>query len=220
MSDVSQPADGPGRAERQAALAALTGKQMFFIGASPRTGTTWLQLLLDAHPDISCRGEGHFFDSLKPECAALGEKTPDNVHWFAKLRQIGVGARQRFRIAGAGGDMPLQQLDDQREIGGEALFGGVEAALGRRLEREHRRRPSRDFGVGEARPDGEHAERDHSEHAGFDERILDRLAPDQAAERNDAANRDDLQRTCNERSQCHPPTGCAFAGVAARARRA
>ena len=34
--------------------------------------------------------------------------------------------------------MPLQQLDDQREIGGEALLGGVEAALRGRLESERR----------------------------------------------------------------------------------
>ena len=122
-----------------------------------------------------------------------------------QLRQIGVGARQRFRIAGVGGDVGLQQLDDQREIGGEALLGGVEAALRRRLENERRRSPAHSAGVGEARPYGEHAERDHAENAGFDERILDRLTPDQAAEHNDSAHRGELQRNPNEMSQCHPP---------------
>lgn len=35
-------------------------KQIFFVGGSPKSGTTWLQLLLDAHPSVSCSGEGHF----------------------------------------------------------------------------------------------------------------------------------------------------------------
>ena len=29
-----------------------------------KSGTTWVQLLLDAHPNISCNGEGHFMDVL------------------------------------------------------------------------------------------------------------------------------------------------------------
>jgi hypothetical protein len=40
--------------------------QIFFIGAAARSGTTWLQLTLNAHPGISCCGEGHFCDSLLP----------------------------------------------------------------------------------------------------------------------------------------------------------
>jgi hypothetical protein len=47
-----------------AAIAALRQKQIFFVGGSPKSGTTWLQLLLDAHPSVSCSGEGHFPDQL------------------------------------------------------------------------------------------------------------------------------------------------------------
>lgn len=47
-----------------AALSPLAHKQVFFIGGAPKSGTTWLQLLLDAHPDISCGGEGHYADKL------------------------------------------------------------------------------------------------------------------------------------------------------------
>ena len=39
---------------------------MFFIGGTIKSGTTWLQLLPDAHPDVSVNGEGHFFDLLAP----------------------------------------------------------------------------------------------------------------------------------------------------------
>ncbi len=39
---------------------------LFFVGGQGKSGTTWVQLLLDAHPDISCAGEAHFFDMLAP----------------------------------------------------------------------------------------------------------------------------------------------------------
>ena len=30
---------------------------MFFVFGAPKSGTTWMQMLLDAHPDVCCRGE-------------------------------------------------------------------------------------------------------------------------------------------------------------------
>ena len=47
-------------------IGALDTAQMFFIGGSMKSGTTWLQLLLDAHPDIACIGEAHLPDQLAP----------------------------------------------------------------------------------------------------------------------------------------------------------
>jgi hypothetical protein len=41
-------------------------KADFFIGGAAKSGTTWLQLLLDAHPEINCSGEGHFGSGLAP----------------------------------------------------------------------------------------------------------------------------------------------------------
>lgn len=34
--------------------------QVFFVCGAPKSGTTWLQRILDAHPEVSCSGEGHF----------------------------------------------------------------------------------------------------------------------------------------------------------------
>src|SRR5689334_11095526 len=34
--------------------------KLFFVLGVPKSGTTWLQHLLNAHPNISCRGEGKF----------------------------------------------------------------------------------------------------------------------------------------------------------------
>ncbi len=53
-------ADGipPGKklsALQRGAEAALS-KRLFFICGALKSGTTWLQLMLDAHPEIACRG--------------------------------------------------------------------------------------------------------------------------------------------------------------------
>ena len=55
------------------ALADLAAKQLFFVGGAPRSGTTWLQQMLDAHPDCSCRGEGLFWAQLATPLDALME---------------------------------------------------------------------------------------------------------------------------------------------------
>src|SRR6266481_300595 len=47
-----------------ASISTLRQKQIFFVGGSPKSGTTWLQLLLDAHPSVSCSGEGYFSTHL------------------------------------------------------------------------------------------------------------------------------------------------------------
>jgi Sulfotransferase family len=128
-------------------LAALAQRQLFFVGGAPRSGTTWLQQMLDQHPDVSCRGEGLFQEVLaKPlekmmanrrnllagknaamfqhtggyplpeeddteillgtaillafrqqcaggECRAIGEKTPENVFLFPRLKRLFPGAK-------------------------------------------------------------------------------------------------------------------------------
>ncbi len=51
------------------AITTLRGKQVFFAGGAPKSGTTWLRLLLNAHPDISCGGEGHYPNRLLPAFA-------------------------------------------------------------------------------------------------------------------------------------------------------
>jgi hypothetical protein len=39
---------------------AAIDRQFFFVIGMPKSGTTWLQLLLDAHPEIQCHGESQF----------------------------------------------------------------------------------------------------------------------------------------------------------------
>ncbi len=56
----------PGFEQCRAAVDRVLSKPLFFIGGLPKSGTTWLQLLLDAHPDICCRGEGHLANRFGP----------------------------------------------------------------------------------------------------------------------------------------------------------
>jgi hypothetical protein len=129
------------------ALVRLAQTQLFFVGGAPRSGTTWLQQMLDAHPRVSCAGEGLFQQHLatplenimaargaalaakntqlfrhtggyplpppahtdtllgtaillalqqhsagKP-CLAVGEKTPENVFLFPRLKRLFPNAR-------------------------------------------------------------------------------------------------------------------------------
>jgi len=128
-------------------LRAVSDRQIFFVGGAPRSGTTWLQQILDSHPDASCKGEGLFSKELFPQIEALmaqralalaaknqqlfrhtggfplpgaadtaflagslillalsqaaggrtlrayGEKTPENVFFFPRLRQLFPGAK-------------------------------------------------------------------------------------------------------------------------------
>ena len=48
-------------------LDAVLQKDLFFLVGVGKSGTTWLQKLLDGHPEISCNGEGHFVDVLLPQ---------------------------------------------------------------------------------------------------------------------------------------------------------
>jgi len=47
----------------------ILAKDLFFIAATEKSGTTWLQSLIDAHPSAACRGEGQFFTQLSPKLA-------------------------------------------------------------------------------------------------------------------------------------------------------
>jgi hypothetical protein len=62
----SPPARAFAYSELHAQIAALLQKDLLFVGGHPKSGTTWLQVMLNAHPEISCKGEGHFIDHFAP----------------------------------------------------------------------------------------------------------------------------------------------------------
>lgn len=55
--------------ERHAELARAFEKRVVFIVGATRWGTAWTQHVLDAHPNVLAKGEGHFTDILFPVLA-------------------------------------------------------------------------------------------------------------------------------------------------------
>ncbi len=93
-----------------ARIEGLFDKDVFFICGVARSGTTWLQLLLDAHPEVACRGEAHFFSSFYDKLVQAFEEHN------AYLQTVGV--------APGGADFDPEDLD-------AAFLAAVYAALGR-----------------------------------------------------------------------------------------
>ncbi len=61
--------------EIHAAFGRLLQRQLFFVGGAPRSGTTWLQQLLNSHPAVCCRGEGLFWKQFAvPIDGFLGDR--------------------------------------------------------------------------------------------------------------------------------------------------
>jgi len=45
--------------------------RLFFVCGAPKSGTTWLQRVLDAHPQVACSGEGHFIQRFSVPLATI-----------------------------------------------------------------------------------------------------------------------------------------------------
>jgi hypothetical protein len=68
---------------------------VFFVVGAARSGTTWLQLCLDGHPEISCRGEGHFIEIFGRELA----RAMNDYDRRIKARNIAsLGKPDAFRV--------------------------------------------------------------------------------------------------------------------------
>lgn len=69
-------------AEVEAGIREIEDKQILFVTGAAKSGTTWIQLLLDAHPEVACRGEGSFFEKfaggLQKLCNHLNEESRKN----------------------------------------------------------------------------------------------------------------------------------------------
>lgn len=67
MPETSQdhPADFPAFFEQyHRQISEILRRPLLFVCGAPKSGTTWLQLTLNHHPEIHCAGEGHFTDWL------------------------------------------------------------------------------------------------------------------------------------------------------------
>ncbi|MBW4021564.1 MAG: sulfotransferase [Proteobacteria bacterium] len=91
-------------------LRAVAERQLFFIGGAPRSGTTWLQQLLDSHPQASCKGEGLFSKDLFPQLEACMAQ-----------RSRALDAKNRGLFQHTGG-YPLPVAEDVDVLAGTAIL--------------------------------------------------------------------------------------------------
>lgn len=59
-------------------------RRSFFLCGSPKSGTTWLENVLNGHPDILCVGEGHFMRAAAPDGVARMYRA-DFLHWYPRM---------------------------------------------------------------------------------------------------------------------------------------
>jgi hypothetical protein len=106
--------------DRHRSLADIAAKQLFFVGGAPRSGTTWVQELLDLHPDISCRGEALFHQDLARPLDALMQ---------ARSRAIAAKNADTFRHAKG---YPPPTEDDSEILLGTAILLAFRRQIGDR----------------------------------------------------------------------------------------
>jgi len=126
----------------------IAGKKIFFIAGTEKSGTTWLQMLLDQHPQAVCKGEGQLATRLWPALrraldeyssfiGELNQKVFKEIDHFPVFHEDSVRAIQAFsaslllseygdddRILAIGEKTPghLRTLDRLKVIFPEAKF--------------------------------------------------------------------------------------------------
>jgi hypothetical protein len=105
-------------AKRQQALVDLTDLQLFFVGGAPRSGTTWLQHMLDCHPEVSCRGEGLFGTLFAAPIADLMQKRAEEI------------AAKNQKLFQHTGGYPLPLVDDVEHLFGTAVLLALQQQIG------------------------------------------------------------------------------------------
>jgi hypothetical protein len=105
---------------RQEEIAEIARRQLFFVGGAPRSGTTWVQHLLDSHPDVSCRGEAHFLHFLAEPMGLLMQRRREelaakNTKLFKEMEGYPLPAAGDFEfLVGSGILLALSQQNAGR----------------------------------------------------------------------------------------------------------
>jgi LPS sulfotransferase NodH len=106
--------------DRHDAIARIAARQLFFVGGAPRSGTTWLQQILDSHPAICCQGEGLFQRQLVKPLEALV------AQWHQVLTD------KNRALFGHTGGYPLPTQDDADFLARVAILQALARQAGER----------------------------------------------------------------------------------------
>ena len=83
---------------REGAEAAVA-KPLFFVCGALKSGTTWVPLMLGAHPEIACRGEGHLANYLLPRIGSALLKYNSKIRFKNKTIFSEIDGFPRFASA-------------------------------------------------------------------------------------------------------------------------
>lgn len=100
----------------------VAGKNIFFIAGTEKSGTTWLQMLLDQHPQAVCKGEGQLATRLWPTIrkaldeyslfiGELNQKVFKEVDQFPVFHEHSIRAIQTFSAT-----LLLSEYGDSEDI--------------------------------------------------------------------------------------------------------
>lgn len=111
----------PDWTESYAELEQIARRQLFFVGGAPRSGTTWVQRMLNAHPDISCRGEAHFLQHLAEPLGTLMSRRrtfleDKNANMFGEVGGYPLPTEDDFEVLlGTGVLLALLRQNDKKD---------------------------------------------------------------------------------------------------------
>ena len=110
------------------------GVPVFFVVGNQKSGTTWLMRMLDAHPEILCRGEGRFFgESWKQKSL----KQRDTMRPASSLRYAFLDAEYLRlwveRSVWSRNDSPGEHLDNLTRMAIDYFLGGELLKSGKRI---------------------------------------------------------------------------------------
>lgn len=74
--------------QTHARLGRLIDMDVVFIVGATRWGTSWVQQCLDAHPNVCCKGEGHFTDTLFPGLGKLVDQYNQDAEQTGNRMQL------------------------------------------------------------------------------------------------------------------------------------
>ena len=100
----------------------ILDKNLFFLSGTEKSGTTWLQMLCNEHPQAVCMGEGQFGTKLWPDLrkalneystfiTSLNEKVFNEIDQFPIFDESHIAAIQKFSAS-----LLLSEYGNQREI--------------------------------------------------------------------------------------------------------
>ena len=119
------------RSRGEGAVAAET--PVFFVVGQQKSGTTWLMRMLDAHPEILCRGEGRFFGQWRQKSLVKSDAMRPPSTLLYALREAEYLRLWVERSVWSRNDDAEEHMDNLARMAVDYFLQGELAKAGKRL---------------------------------------------------------------------------------------